>query len=107
MNGRLCCLSFLLAGLSWTGTISFSQPSTALRGAVTDPQGRPVAAARLTLFSTAASAPLRQVESVDGRFEFGGVSGGRYLIEAAADGCWRTAVPVDFQPGVTRPPAAP
>src|SRR5882724_834793 len=89
---------FLLTALCFAGTI-YAQSSTPLRGTVIDPQGRPIGAARLSLFNSANSSRIAQVQSVDGRFEFSGIPGGRYLIQTTAEGFRQTTVTVDFQPG--------
>lgn len=98
MNTRHLRFLFLLTALCSANAI-FGQSSALLRGIVIDPQGRPIGAARLSLFNSANATRIDQVQSVDGRFEFSGIPGGRYLIEAAAEGFRQTTVPVDFQPG--------
>jgi iron complex outermembrane receptor protein len=69
---------------------------------VTDPQGRPVAAARLSLFASANSNRIGQARTFNGEFEFPGVPPGRYLIQAVAEGFRQTTLPVDFQPGAAK-----
>lgn len=98
MNTRHLRIVLLLTALYSAGTV-FGQVSAPLRGLVIDPQGRPVAAAQLSLFNSANAARIDQVQSVDGRFEFSGIPGGRYLIQAVAEGFRQTTVPVDFHPG--------
>ncbi|MBC8164865.1 MAG: TonB-dependent receptor [Bryobacteraceae bacterium] len=78
---------------------ALGQSSGRLRGIVTDPQGRPVATAKLSIFNSTNSNRIDQVESIEGRFEFTSIRGGRYLIEASAEGFRQTTVPVDFKPG--------
>lgn len=98
MNTRHLRIVLLLTALCLPAAI-FGQSSAPLRGLVTDPQGRLIGAAQLSLFNSANATRIDQVQSVDGRFEFSGVPGGRYLIQAAAEGFRQTTVPVDFQPG--------
>lgn len=98
MKTRQLRFVFLLTALCSANAI-FGQSSAPLRGIVIDPQGRPIGAAQLSLFNSANSTRISQVQGVDGRFEFSGIPGGRYLIQAAAEGFRQTTVPVDFQPG--------
>jgi iron complex outermembrane receptor protein len=81
----------------------FGQSAASLRGVAVDPQGQPIEGARLSLFNSANAERIEQVLSVEGRFEFSGIPGGRYLIEATAPSFRRTIVPVDFQPGDNNP----
>ena len=98
MNVRHFRSVFLLTALCGSSVI-FGQSSAPLRGTVIDPQGRPIGAAQLSLFNSANATRIDQVQSVDGRFEFSGIPGGRYLIQAVAEGFRQTTAPVDFQPG--------
>ncbi|MDP8989888.1 MAG: TonB-dependent receptor [Acidobacteriota bacterium] len=98
MNTRYFRFLFLLTALRSVNAI-FGQSTVPLRGTVVDPQGRPVGAARLSLFNSANATRIDQVQSMDGRFEFSGIPRGRYLIEATAEGFRHTTVPVDFQRG--------
>ncbi|HTM48600.1 MAG TPA: TonB-dependent receptor [Bryobacteraceae bacterium] len=100
MNARpLHAVLFLTIGCE---TALLGQSPVPLRGVVLDPQGRPVAAARLSLFASANSNRIGQAQTVNGEFEFPGIPAGRYLIQAVAEGFRQTTVPVDFQPGAGR-----
>jgi vitamin B12 transporter len=86
-----------------SGSMLLGQSVARLRGVVIDPQGRPIAPARLSLFSSANATQIDQVQSVEGQFEFAEVPYGRYLIQASADGFRQTTVPVYFEPNANNP----
>ena len=95
MNIRL---SFaFVASLSSVTTI-WGQSAAPLRGVVVDPQGKPVASARLSLFNSGNSSRTSQIQTLNGDFEFPAISRGRYLIEASAEGFRQTTLAVDFNP---------
>jgi iron complex outermembrane receptor protein len=99
MNTGSFHTTFLFFTSLYSATALFSQSAVALRGVVIDPQGQPIAGARLSLFNAASPTRIDQVQSVDGEFKFSGVPAGRYLIQAGAQGFRETTVPVYFQPG--------
>ncbi len=98
MNTRRFRLLFFAAACT-----VYCQGPGILRGVVSDPQGQPVASARLSLFSSANATRLDSIQSVNGQFEFSGISAGRYLIEAAAEGFRQATVIVEFQPAASKP----
>jgi len=71
-----------LAGLA----VASAQKGAALSGTVTDPQGRPVAGAAVTLFASGADAKSRTTSDAAGAYRLEHVAPGRYLIEGSAPG---------------------
>lgn len=84
----------------YSGAILRAQSAMPLRGVVIDPQGRPIAEAQMSLFRSASSTRIGQVQSTaDGRFEFAQVGAGRYLMQASAEGFRQTTLPLALEAG--------
>src|SRR5271155_3304887 len=78
-TGTLLC--FLLSA-----TLARAQSGASITGTVTDPQGQPVPAATLTLFSRTGAAGNATTSDTAGAYRFEGLPAGDYLLRAAAPG---------------------
>jgi vitamin B12 transporter len=81
---KLLAKLFIL--LSFLTTIASAQSGAALAGTVKDPQGRPVPAATVTLFSRTGTAGNSTTSDATGQYHFTGLPTGDYLLRAAALG---------------------
>ena len=78
-TGTLLC--FLLSA-----TLARAQSGASITGTVKDPQGQPVPAATLTLFSSTGAAGNATTSDSSGAYRFEGLPEGVYLLRAAAPG---------------------
>ena len=74
-------VSLLFSSASWA-----LAPDGRISGRLTDPQGKPVAGARLRLTSTSAAKPIEVSSNPDGVFVFASLPEGDYVVSAAAPG---------------------
>jgi hypothetical protein len=93
LNGRILCL----AAVSLFATSSgFSQIGEAeMAGAVKDPSGAPVAAAKVTLTNQDSGVARSSNTDSDGRYRFASISPGRYSLKTEATG-FRTETITDM-----------
>lgn len=87
LTNQLIPLSLLLSlALALAPSTANAQSGAAVSGAVKDPQGRPVSAATLTLFSRTGTAGRSTTSNSTGEYRFAGLSEGDYLLRATAPG---------------------
>ena len=87
MRQSLVCLAIFSAVFAngQSTTISNRTPGS-IHGQVTDPQGKAVPGARLTLYARGGVEPLNTTAGDSGEYRFDGLEPGGYLIEARAPG---------------------
>src|SRR5215213_1397422 len=89
------CVQLLLCGLLQLficHSVLAQSGTSSVRGVVTDPQGRAVAGAVVTLTNTEKSFSRTQTSSDDGAYAFSAIPPGNYRVEAEATGFKKASV---------------
>jgi outer membrane receptor protein involved in Fe transport len=94
---RRSLILLLIVSVFFPG-FAFSQRRATLQGRVLDPEGRPVANARVSLFSGLVSVEQRSSDS-EGHYGFEGLASGKYVLIAAVRGFSDRSAEVEVQDG--------